>query len=140
MEKWRNNFFVVEHDFVNVINNLQKFHVNIISLSEVISIYSLSHFTLESVVFSHRCWVIEHNFIKNKYNYSLFSQNVSNKYQSNSLIIFWVIKISYDTAGPPAPGRVKFCIKLNILELNIVNIVILELQLETLWTNLKRKC
>jgi len=38
MEKWRNNnFFVIEHDFIKVLNNLQKFHVNIISLSKVIT-------------------------------------------------------------------------------------------------------
>jgi len=43
MEIWRHNkFFYFELNFISVINNLWKFHVNVISLSEVISISILS--------------------------------------------------------------------------------------------------
>jgi len=40
MKVWRhNNLFFIEHDFINIMNKLWKFHVNIISLSKVIIIY-----------------------------------------------------------------------------------------------------
>jgi len=41
------NFFYIEHNFINLINNLYKFQISIITLSKVIS-NSISHFTLKS--------------------------------------------------------------------------------------------